>query len=53
MGIDDIISKAKAEASPEGIEALSEQIAEQIKDHTPEEIDEITGQAAAKAKELG
>ncbi|MBZ2195721.1 hypothetical protein [Occultella gossypii] len=52
MGIDDIISKARAEAGPAGIEALSGQIAEQIKDHTPEEIDEITGQAAAKAKEL-
>ncbi|WP_165962804.1 hypothetical protein [Occultella glacieicola] len=53
MGIDDIISKARAEASDEGVDALSGQIAEQIKDHTPEQIDEIVDQAAAKAKELG
>lgn len=48
MGIDDIRARARAEATDEKIDAL----AEQIKGKTPEQIDEIVDQVAAKAKEL-
>lgn len=48
MGFDDLVNKAKEQLTDERID----QVAEEIKKKTPDNIDAIVDQAAAKGKDL-